>query len=344
MSPTPTIQTLVFIFLANLVGCAGIHDGGSETIPNAVIVLDTIANTAPYRLVISIHDQRMVLLRGVTPAANYLMSTAKSGAGEAVNSGTPPRGRHAIAEKIGAGVTIGTDFVDRIPTDKVIAVNTPGVMPVATRILRLRGLENKNWATFERLIYLHGSPVENLLGTPASGGCIRMRSAEIIGLFDLVSIDTEVFIYEEPLQTALKLLAASDARYAFLTSTAGVGVIQSIRQLCLGHGYGVNGIALNGRDALRWCSSGAQQNDPVSIALLAALHEEGKGVHINLIKAREMYKRSALLDNPHAQYKLSQMYASGRGGAQDDALAKEFLARAAQQGHTAAKALMQTEP
>ena len=281
MTSTHAIRALIFILLANLLGCAGLHDGVSTSIDASARPVDTQGSVAPYRLVISVHDQRMTLLKGSAPVADYLVSTAELGVSEVPNSNGTPRGRHAIAEKIGADAAIGTVFVDRLPTDEIVAANTPGRTAVATRILRLRGLAYENWATFDRLIYLHGSPVEDLLGTPASGGCIRMRSEEIVGLFDLVSVGTEVFIYEEPMETALKLLATADARYVDLTATAGVGVIKSIRQLCLGHSHGVDGIALNGRDAVRWCSFGAEQNDPVSIALLGSLYEYGKGVSID---------------------------------------------------------------
>ncbi|MCY7389664.1 MAG: L,D-transpeptidase family protein, partial [Burkholderiales bacterium] len=317
--------------------CAGLQNGGA-TSPKST------ASAASTRLVISVHDQRMKLLDGTASVADYLVSTAALGVSEQPNSYGTPRGRHAIGEKIGAGVAVGTVFVDRLPTDEIVAANTPGRADMATRILRLRGLTYENWAMFDRLIYIHGSPSENMLGKPASGGCIRMRSSEIVGLFDLVSVGTEVFIYEEPMETALTMLTANDARYADLKATAGVGVVKSIRQLCLGHGYGVDGIALSGGDAVQWCSFGAEQNDPVSIALLGSLYEEGKGVDVDLVKARETYARSAKLGNPHGQFRLSELYASGRGGAQDEALANEFLALAAKQGHTRAKALMQAEP
>lgn len=166
-------------------------------------------NIAPYRLIISVHDQRMALLKGSAITTIFDISTARNGVGEALDSGGTPRGRHAIAEKIGAGLPLGTVFENRIPTDEIVAINTPGRWPVATRILRLRGLEDANQNTFDRLIYLHGSPVENLLGSPASGGCIRMRSNEIIGLFDLVEVGTEIFISELPMDTAIALLMAS---------------------------------------------------------------------------------------------------------------------------------------
>jgi lipoprotein-anchoring transpeptidase ErfK/SrfK len=155
-------------------------------------------------IVISIHDQRLALLEDGAATRVYIVSTARSGVGETTDSDTTPRGRHAIAEKIGAGAPIGMVFEGREPTGEIVQVNTPGRWPVATRILRLRGLEKRNANTFERLIYIHGSPVEKLLGSPASGGCIRMKSADVVELFDLVRVGTEVAIHEEPLSSAIE--------------------------------------------------------------------------------------------------------------------------------------------
>lgn len=340
MSSAQMFRVLMLIMLTNLAACAGLRDGDSAAAQPLPASVAPATTATPTRLIISVHDQRMKLLRGTTPITDYLVSTAALGVSEAPNSYATPRGRHAIAEKIGAGVAIGTVFVDRLPTNEIVAVNTPGRAAVATRILRLRGLTYENWATFERLIYLHGSPLEDQLGSPASGGCIRMRSAEIVELFDLVSVGTELFIYEEPMEAALKLLADADWRYAVLTASAEAGSIPSIRKLCLGHSHGTEGVALSGSDALRWCLQGANRNDPFAIAMLGSLYEYGKGVDVDLIEARNNYDRAAKLGNPHALFRLSQMYADGRGGVKDDVLAKAFLAQAATQGHSGAKKLM----
>lgn len=145
----------------------------------------------------------MVLIERRTVTRTYAVSTGLAGAGETVDSGKTPRGLHAIAEKIGAGAEIGTVFVAGSPTGEMVAVNTPGRWPVVTRLFRLRGLEEHNQNTMERLIYLHGSPVEFLLGSPASGGCIRMRSSDIIPLFDRLDVGTQVMIVEGALDETL---------------------------------------------------------------------------------------------------------------------------------------------
>jgi lipoprotein-anchoring transpeptidase ErfK/SrfK len=53
--------------------------------------------------------------------------------------------------------------------------------------------------THERCIYIHGTPVEEKLDSPARYGCIRMGSYNIIDLFDLVGIGARVDTLDEPL-------------------------------------------------------------------------------------------------------------------------------------------------
>jgi hypothetical protein len=158
-----------------------------------------------YRLIVSVADQRMLLLRGDRVEYAYAISTAKAGVGEAINSSATPRGLHEIAEKLGDGAAEGAVFQGRVLTGEIVAINSPGRHPVVTRILRLRGLEQHNETTFDRLIYLHGSPVEELLGQVASGGCIRMKSNEIIKLYALVSVGTHIDIVEQPLHMMSRL-------------------------------------------------------------------------------------------------------------------------------------------
>ena len=50
--------------------------------------------------------------------------------------------------------------------------------------------------TRERFIYIHGTKHEAKIGSPASCGCIRMRNADVVELFDLVDPDTPVIIEE----------------------------------------------------------------------------------------------------------------------------------------------------
>lgn len=136
---------------------------------------------------------------------SYPVSTAKAGVGEVSGSYQTPRGRHLIRAKIGAGCALNTVFVRRRPTSErwtpELAEQHPRRDWVLTRILWLSGCEpGRNRLgpcdTMRRYIYLHGSPDNAEMGLPGSHGCIRMRNADIVELFDLVAVYTEVEINE----------------------------------------------------------------------------------------------------------------------------------------------------
>jgi predicted GNAT family N-acyltransferase len=137
--------------------------------------------------------------------ASYPVSTAKSGAGEQSGSFCTPRGRHIIRAKVGAGATANTVFVRRRPTGELwtpeLAAAEPDRDWILTRILWLSGREpGKNRLggvdTMRRYIYIHGSPDSAPMGVPESHGCIRMRNADIIDLFDRVPPYTPVDIVD----------------------------------------------------------------------------------------------------------------------------------------------------
>jgi hypothetical protein len=149
--------------------------------------------------------QRLDLLEDGRSLASYPVSTAAAGPGEREGSLRTPRGLHEVHEKIGAGAPEGAVFVGRRPTGEVCTPERvraePGRDWILTRILRLRGLEpGRNRGgdvdTEARHVYIHGTPDEASLGTPASHGCIRMRNADVIDLFERVETGTRVEIVE----------------------------------------------------------------------------------------------------------------------------------------------------
>ena len=134
---------------------------------------------------------------------SYVVSTSKNGLGEVNGSYCTPRGRHLVRAKIGAGQPLGAVFVRRRPTGEVwtpaLHAAYPGRDWILTRILWLSGCEpgfNRlgKVDTMRRYIYIHGSPDSAELGKPGSIGCIRMRNADIVELFDLVPPYTPVDI------------------------------------------------------------------------------------------------------------------------------------------------------
>lgn len=159
------------------------------------------------RIEISLAAQTLELLgEGGEPILRYRVSTAKNGAGEKNGSNCTPRGRHIVRARIGAGCAPNTVFVGRRPTGELwtpeLQANHPRRDWILTRILWLSGCEpGRNRLgdvdTMRRYIYLHGSPDTVAMGVPGSIGCVRMRNADIIELFDRVPAGIRVDIREE---------------------------------------------------------------------------------------------------------------------------------------------------
>jgi lipoprotein-anchoring transpeptidase ErfK/SrfK len=127
-------------------------------------------------------------------AASYRVSTSKFGIGDRRSSYATPTGRLEVAAKIGFGAKPGTVFRHGRPTGEIVRPNAPGRDPIVTRILALRGLEKHNAEALSRGIYIHGTADERHLGQPASYGCIRMKSRDVVELFDQVRPGTRVRI------------------------------------------------------------------------------------------------------------------------------------------------------
>jgi L,D-transpeptidase YbiS len=154
---------------------------------------------------VSLARQSLVLSDSGHVLAQYLVSTAKNGAGEQYGSFRTPRGRHLIRAKIGEGAPVNTVFVRRRATGEIytpeLGAQHPGRDWMLTRILWLSGREvgrNRLGAvdTMRRYIYIHGSPDSAEMGKPGSIGCIRMRNSELLELFARVSAGTPVNILE----------------------------------------------------------------------------------------------------------------------------------------------------
>jgi lipoprotein-anchoring transpeptidase ErfK/SrfK len=148
------------------------------------------------RLIVSVAEQEVVLVEGDLVAARWDVSTSRFGLGSAEGSFRTPTGRFRICEKIGDGAPPGMIFKSRIPTGDLARIGPDGGDEdlVLTRILWLEGLDPENANTRDRYIYFHGTNREDLIGTPASHGCIRLRNTGMIELFDRVAVGTPVEI------------------------------------------------------------------------------------------------------------------------------------------------------
>ncbi len=163
------------------------------------------------KMIVSVSDQKMVLVRDGTPVKTYRISTSKFGVGDRPNSNRTPLGRLQVAKKIGDKVPIGGVFKSRRPTGEIVKPDAPGRDPVVTRILWLTGTEARNHNAYRRTIYIHGTPEERRLGTPASFGCIRMGSRDVADLYKRIGTGADVFVIRGPIQTPQANPAAASA-------------------------------------------------------------------------------------------------------------------------------------
>lgn len=133
----------------------------------------------------------------------YIISTGANGAGEENGSFCTPRGKHVVRAKIGNGQPENAVFVQRRPTGELYTPQLGAKFPerdwILTRILWLSGSEsgyNRGGScdTMRRYIYIHGTPDSTALGKPGSHGCVRMRNAELMELFEMVETGTTVEI------------------------------------------------------------------------------------------------------------------------------------------------------
>lgn len=171
-------------------------------------MLDEIADqfsrylTNPW-IIINSASQSLFLVKCGLIDLCYPVSTSKYGLGSAQDSYKTPLGAHIIAEKIGSHCAINEILRARQPTgnyaDIIQQPITSSEDLVLTRILWLQGIEKgsnagKGVDSYQRYIYIHGTPEEGLIGTPASHGCIRMNNADVIDLFARVHVSTFVYI------------------------------------------------------------------------------------------------------------------------------------------------------
>lgn len=151
------------------------------------------------KMIVSVRDQQLLLTRDGIPVKAYKISTSKFGLGSNSGSNRTPLGKLAVARKIGGSAPKGMVFKSRKPTGEILKPNAPGRDPIVSRILWLQGKESQNRNTYRRCIYIHGTPEEWRLGSPASYGCIRMSSSDVIDLYKRIGVGAEVQVIRGPL-------------------------------------------------------------------------------------------------------------------------------------------------
>lgn len=149
--------------------------------------------------IVSVKDQKLMLLQNGARVTTYPVSTSKFGVGDSSGRMTTPLGAMAVAQKIGDHAPVGAVFHNRRFTGEIIRPNAPGRDPIITRIIWLRGLEPSTSRAFSRCIYIHGTPEEKKIGRPASYGCIRMKSKDVTELYTQLPIGSVVQVVPDKL-------------------------------------------------------------------------------------------------------------------------------------------------
>lgn len=145
-------------------------------------------------LEISIDDQRLNVCDSSGVVRSFPISTGKKGVGFQEGSFRTPTGRFQISEKIGEGEERYTIFKQRQAVGTWEMGQGMDQDLVLTRIIRLEGLDPENANTMERFIYIHGTNREDLIGYPASMGCVRLANSDMEELFKMTSIKDSVTI------------------------------------------------------------------------------------------------------------------------------------------------------
>jgi lipoprotein-anchoring transpeptidase ErfK/SrfK len=179
------------------------HDGWEAVTPCVFALTLLLFSLAPSAalatplsadMIVSVPDQVLALVDRGKVIARYSISTSKFGTGDSNASYRTPLGTLFVSAKIGDRLPLGAVIKNRIPTGEIVAVYAPGRDTIVSRVIWLRGMETQNQKARDRCIYIHGTPEERRIGKPASFGCIRMRSRDIIDLYDRVHIGTHVLI------------------------------------------------------------------------------------------------------------------------------------------------------
>jgi lipoprotein-anchoring transpeptidase ErfK/SrfK len=152
------------------------------------------ALSAATEIIISVPDQQLALIDRGKLISKYAISTSKFGLGDGNGTYQTPLGTLFVSAKFGDRLPAGAVIKNRVPTGEIVKANAPGRDAIVSRVIWLRGMEQQNRGARDRCIYIHGTPEEGRIGTPASFGCIRMRSRDVIALYDLAHIGMHVTI------------------------------------------------------------------------------------------------------------------------------------------------------
>jgi lipoprotein-anchoring transpeptidase ErfK/SrfK len=187
------MQRTSLLVLSSLFLLRALYADGTPEVRNEVIV--------------SVKEQKMMLLQNGAKVTTYPVSTSKFGLGDSQGRMTTPIGAMAVAQKIGDRAPLGAVFHNRRFTGEILQPNAPGRDPIVSRIIWLRGLEASTAHAFSRCIYIHGTAEERTIGRPASYGCIRMKSKDVVDLYTQLPLGALVRVTPDKLPKVPKAKA-----------------------------------------------------------------------------------------------------------------------------------------
>ncbi len=233
---------------------------------------NVLAGPTERYLVQSVETQALFLCEGESVIERYDSSTSRFGNGIRENSFKTPPGLHRIKEKIGHGAPMGRIFKARRDTGTDWDGRPGEDNLITTRILRLEGLEegiNRGGGvdSWERCIYIHGTNREDLVGTPLSHGCLALRNADILRLFDEVREGTVVYIDPPPI-----VLGETLCRSVHFTGIFGTGMSALAQYLRF------QGIPVSGSDRLLESVDTAPVRRALEALGCAVVGQDGSGV------------------------------------------------------------------
>jgi len=163
----------------------------------AFFVAKSLASGFGTEVFVSVSDQQLAVVDRGKVIASYSISTSKFGTGDSAGSYRTPLGTLFVSGKFGDDLPAGTVIKNRVATSEIVDANAPGRDAIVSRVIWLRGMEQQNRGAHDRCIYIHGTPEERRIGKPASFGCIRMRSKDVIALYEAMHIGVHVTISQK---------------------------------------------------------------------------------------------------------------------------------------------------
>jgi len=149
---------------------------------------------SPFRVCVDVSRQILEVWEDQKLIKSYPVSTSQYGTGFEEGSFKTPTGNFCVCEKIGDHAPIGAVFRARQQTGETASEANRNDDLILTRILRLDGCDAENANTRERMVYIHGTNREDLIGTPASHGCVRLKNYDMLDLYNRLPLHTPVAI------------------------------------------------------------------------------------------------------------------------------------------------------